>query len=1358
VDQTNVTRLHSVDSRLPTPATARWKLLRLGIQNLWEYDAGTRFVAHDGRLLLRGHNESGKSKAVELTVPAVLDAILRPERLDPFGEQSRLMRANLIGPHTPDNHTIVSGYAWAEFGRVDAERNARFATYGYGVRASRTAPGHSAWYFRSDRRVDVDLHLVVDGQPLSPARLEEALDGQGRVFVDDRDGYRHEVNHMLFGLADFRQFEKLMDLLLELRKPGLGKRLKAEDLSDMLSSSLPGLDLELLANVADGFNRLEEHRAELDQLKETRATLMRFNTTYRRYLQTAVGADAAAVRSAETQVDRASTCVRDAAGELEQVTGKLQRTVVAQQELAETTNRLEERLDTLRNTEAFRASQELSAARRQADDWGRQEQRSQKRADAEARGREAAEATAARRRQEAEDERQAVRLTEDEASRKARPPDLSIDQQQAVEQVAAGGTPAARALVETAVSQVRRRVAELAPRDESVAGAEREVDKADARSTELDERAQLDQRAAERAETELRAAIERLRHAVERWATGTSELPVDDDLAEELMTIQVDRAAQVALEAGRRHQRRLGEELADRRLELRQSTSRRDELAQERDDLLAQAFSPPAAPGWRRRDPQRPGAPLYLLAAFRPSVPQDVQAAVEAALEDSGLLDAWVTPDGAVHTVAGDITLRPGDGDTDVAGSLLAVLEPVAAGGVPPDVAGRALATIGYGSGPQDQPGDAAAWLAADGRWQAGCMVGQHCKDTIAYVGEEARRRAREQRLAELAALLTDAERQVAGLADAVSRLEARIAEVDDDLARFPPLQPVTEARAAEAATNSRARTSQAEAAEAARDLTAARARAAILTHERDRVAAELGLTLWTGRLSDLSLLVTEYQQAAGRWLAAARVADQAARRAGDAEEAAAHAGERLREAEEELGERRTMRARADERVRTLVEMIGADGQRILAEVHETESELARNRREQQLLQEAKETLIGDKARTGQVVVDAQERHGLARELRTRAATRFQHLAAAGLIAAAVDLEPGTLPEASPLEWAERPTLEVARRVAEATAGLEIDEESRNRRESAVQKSFQQLTVALPPELGLTPHRRHEVLTYSVVYARRERSTIELAQLLAEDIADRERRLSAEDRELIDRFLSGEIRDNIRRTLLDAQALIDDINRQLVARHTPSGQRVRLDWELDPTAPAGTREALDLLRSTPGVHAGRDAALREFLHERLDAARANETAASFAGRLADVLDYRQWHHFVVKQRRGDDQQWSPLTRKVHGEGSGGSKSATLHLPLFAAAAAFYASAGEHAPRLIALDEAFAGIDDQTTAKLLDLTVEWDFDLVMTGWRDWMCFPEVPGLSIYEIVRDKDAHVVDTEWWVWDGQACRAMAS
>ena len=46
---------------LPSPSSERWKPLRAGLVDLFYYDA-EEFWFHDGRLLLRGNNGTGKSK------------------------------------------------------------------------------------------------------------------------------------------------------------------------------------------------------------------------------------------------------------------------------------------------------------------------------------------------------------------------------------------------------------------------------------------------------------------------------------------------------------------------------------------------------------------------------------------------------------------------------------------------------------------------------------------------------------------------------------------------------------------------------------------------------------------------------------------------------------------------------------------------------------------------------------------------------------------------------------------------------------------------------------------------------------------------------------------------------------------------------------------------------------------------------------------------------------------------------------------------------------------------------------------------------------------------------------------------
>jgi uncharacterized protein YPO0396 len=130
--------------------------------------------------------------------------------------------------------------------------------------------------------------------------------------------------------------------------------------------------------------------------------------------------------------------------------------------------------------------------------------------------------------------------------------------------------------------------------------------------------------------------------------------------------------------------------------------------------------------------------------------------------------------------------------------------------------------------------------------------------------------------------------------------------------------------------------------------------------------------------------------------------------------------------------------------------------------------------------------------------------------------------------------------------------------------------------------------------------------------------------------------------------------------------------------------------------------------------------------------------------LVRALDYRAWHRFRIE--RWQDGRWRPAS----GPASGGERVLTVTLPLFAAASAHYGSAREDAPRMVMLDEAFAGVDDDSRVKCLGLLATFDLDLVMTSEREWACYPTVPGIAIHHLTRREDIEVVHVSRWEWDG--------
>ena len=102
----------------------------MGIVGLYEY-ADQVFTAEDGRLALSGRNTSGKSKALELLIPFVLDGDITPRELDPFASSAETMRWDLIectDTHPSRRASKRVGYAWAEFRRLDEDVGEHFLT------------------------------------------------------------------------------------------------------------------------------------------------------------------------------------------------------------------------------------------------------------------------------------------------------------------------------------------------------------------------------------------------------------------------------------------------------------------------------------------------------------------------------------------------------------------------------------------------------------------------------------------------------------------------------------------------------------------------------------------------------------------------------------------------------------------------------------------------------------------------------------------------------------------------------------------------------------------------------------------------------------------------------------------------------------------------------------------------------------------------------------------------------------------------------------------------------------------------------------------------------------------------------
>jgi hypothetical protein len=124
--------------------TERFKPTRAGVINIWDY-ADEEWAFADGRLALRGHNGSGKTKALEVLFPFVLDGRIEPRRLNPFAGEERTMKSNLLYRGQDSAHA----YVWMEFRRdtgSDPDERPEVVTVGAGLRAQRQNDRVTRWW------------------------------------------------------------------------------------------------------------------------------------------------------------------------------------------------------------------------------------------------------------------------------------------------------------------------------------------------------------------------------------------------------------------------------------------------------------------------------------------------------------------------------------------------------------------------------------------------------------------------------------------------------------------------------------------------------------------------------------------------------------------------------------------------------------------------------------------------------------------------------------------------------------------------------------------------------------------------------------------------------------------------------------------------------------------------------------------------------------------------------------------------------------------------------------------------------------------------------------------------------------
>ncbi|MFF7758983.1 TIGR02680 family protein [Streptomyces griseorubiginosus] len=1391
-----------------SPSPHRYRLHRAGIRNVWQYDE-QEFSFGDGRLLLRGKNGAGKSKALEMLLPYLLDGDARA--LDATGTGRTTLLWLMLDGFEQTNRL---GYLWVEFARTDEEGSEQHLTLGVAIRASQSTRTAKPFFFVTPLRVGHDLDLAAAGQPLPVDRLKSLV---GPENVTDRAvEHRARVARRLFGLGDPARYRNLLHLLHRLRRPTIGDRIDSGGLVSVLAETLPALDDEVVEKVARGLDDLDAVRTDLGRLERTDEALRTFLTGYRGYLHGALR------RRAEDVHDELERLAehRRSAGEAAKSAARLR---AHEEELAA-------RLDALKAEEEAAetdlAALYASAAYRSLRELG------DKRATVTALHSAAATAFKALRQAHGSQEETGRRLTEEAGRLGADLVELSTahgemlrDAERAALDPAHLGEPAQAAAIlvtEEAAAQLTspegdlhlvrhsevlaldtracvealhtweaqlgaagpviknrtRTVTELTALIHTMHQAQREAQEADATREGLEEQADDARGRAGRRRAETARAGVAYADAVRTWTerlhslTGVALDAVDaltahDPAEGPLPAYAPDEVADAARSVVEPWLVELAEQRDARAVAIREVTAERDRLRSRRDDWEART-DPEPTPSPHRSAPRAPGtgAPLYRLVDFADGLEPTDRANLEAALEASGLLDAWVCADGTVLDPATrDVLLAPG---APPAGPTLAeVLRPVVApdSGVTAGQVERVLHAVALVTD-ATAAGTAESALGTDGFWKLGVARGRHTKQTAEYVGAEVRAETRRRALAELDLQLVGLEQELEDRQRRLQILTAHRTQVADTLSHPPTGRTLTDAWARTTEAERAAQVLAGKASAAAREAERARARSVAARREAEATAGAHDLPVDPTALDSVRLcldrLGTGTERLRGRLRAVVSSAD-AHRQDREGYERALTS---TREAESDYAGPLARLEAARRTIRGLEEALDAPEQEILAREDAAKRRLDAVGRQLPGAERDMNAVHDDRVRAEEE--ERVRREALAQQDtvavesggRLRAALSLPGVTrGAGLDMPVTDTAVAASAVDSDEEVEVHDRAKALRRLVTAVRER-LDAERRDLSDTALLNRHTDLRDQLSGGYDATLEEHDGIKVCRLVDDHGPQDIATVGERIAAQAAEARERLTEREREVFQRFLTGELGDHLSSQVLAAGALVAALNGTLSTVRTSHGLGVTLDWKLADGVEADVKAAVDLLRSPSGLRT-RDQSeqLRDVLQRRIEDARRADPGAGYAAHLRTALDYRDWFTFtpwVVNDA-------APTSRRKLSGRTGlsqGEQRVLSYLVLFAAAAAHFTSLADttpHAPRLILLDDAFAKVDEPTHARLGRILVDLDLDFVLTSERLIGNWPDVPSLHIYECLRDPHVRGVATLHYTWNGRQRRLVS-
>ena len=1352
---------------------SKWEINKIGLIDFWYYDE-EEFQFIDGRMLLRGANGSGKSVTMQSFIPLLLDGNKASERLDPFGTKARKLENYLLEEN--DERQERTGYLYMEFKRKESDT---FLTVGIGLCARKNKKLDS-WHFviTDGRRIGKDFFLYKNMKEKITLSKQELIFriGEGGQVLDGQKDYMKMVNEKLFGYETVDEYKELVDLLIQLRTPKLSKDFKPTVLNEILSSSLPPLSDEDLRPMSEAIENMDHLKSQLETLEESAKASEKILETYEQYNQCVLYEKAKGFLEAETAYEKAvsgldsldkeeENCRKEyeVQGQrllelqMEEETLKKQKEELDKNDLAQLVEKKKKLEQEVQELKIQTESKTKNLGQKREQEIEAEHNLKQKEQESEQKLSEIKDQL-----EEMGDGLQTVSMDEhafmtDELLEHVKEPYSFVGINGQLEKMSGYVKEGIQIL-----EQEKKQAEKLEEKQVACARIEKEKEQ-----KEVEKELLISQ--SEQVKSEW---IEQFY----QWLRENKEIHLKEEVERHLVTLmqqfQDGSDFSEIREAVREQKEILRGDILSQSLVLQNKLENEKEKLQEIQDELKL---------WQeKKDPEPERAeevkknrewlreqgiyhePLYKVIDFVETVSEDQKNRLEEALFHMDLLDAVVVPDHYRNQV---MEYREGMRDTYLFTSPHRIQKNISdfleVSMEQEDIVfyqelTTLLESIGTVEG--------TAGVKGDMFWQGmlqGTISGTY---QAKYIGVKAREAYKQKQIQIFMELLEQKKEQVDSLQEELALLEQRKKTLETEFEALPKEEDVKLAVAELDRVEKEIYKQE-------KEIDAFKTEIKDILEQLTQIRVEAaGICRKVYLKSDLSVFLEAKEELDNYKLEILKLENlhkeylhllemyqtyenQLENIRMDMDELRYDLG-RL---ERQVTMNQLEIVKYEEQLKLKdYEAIKAKLEHCIERLRQIPAEQTACSKQQGLMEGSLHNIKNQKQELEEKKEKLKERYLLTQH-------GFEDEVALGYVEDSfIEKEETSIQKARRLTkilWQEndKNSLDMAGALQERYHKYkgEMAEFGLMLKYLFTKEDYEEYSHGGDPGL-----KRLDILGK---YKGKEVAFPVLVHGLKEDVQIQKNLVKESDRTLFEDILAHTISKKIRLKIYNSEKWVDNMNALMGSMNTSSGLKLNLVWKKKKAEEEGqldTSRLVELLKKDAGIMREEEIEqLSAHFQSKVEEARRRMedvgNTKSFHGIMKEVLDYRKWFEFQLFFEKTGERK-KELTNNAFFTFSGGEKAMSMYVPLFSAVVAKYQGARSDAPRLISLDEAFAGVDDTNIRDMFRLMVEFEFEFVINSQILWGDCDTVPSLAIYQLLRPENAKYVTVLPYKWNGKVRKLM--